>query len=107
MCYAKDDLARHHIIKFGRSDEWSNLMVLCCRCHCLAHGQTIRSPYTGQPYPTLSLGVFLTVKHASNPELFDMARLQELYGQTLPDMEPVPEWIFDERIRNKPRKGRR
>lgn len=89
-------LTRHHIIKFKRSDERTNVIVACCRDHALCEGLLVRNPQTGLLYPKLTLGIVLTVKRLRDPDGFDAKRLQELYGQTLPDFEPIPKFLIDE-----------
>lgn len=86
-------LSRHHLVKFRRSDEATNLLVLCNRDHQLAEGILLRDPSTGLLLPKLTLGMCLSIKKARSPELLDLDRLAELYGQALPDFEPIPEFI--------------
>ncbi len=97
----KDDcggvgLSRHHIIKPGRSDEPTNLIVACQRDHSLCEGLLIRDARTGLLFPKLTLGIVLSVKKLRSPLLFNFGRLQELYGCNLPDFEPVPQFLLDE-----------
>jgi hypothetical protein len=92
----------HHVVRFRRSDERCNLLRCCSRCHSLCEGLQIRQP-NGTLYPTLPLAVVLTVKRAREPQDFDAARLEVLYGRRLPWPKPLP-WIFEEEFRkNRPK----
>ena len=84
-------LSTHHIVKFCRSDEATNLLRLCYRCHQLAEGANLR--VDGDLLPKLKLPVCLTIKQARDPEVLNLERLAELFGRTLPDAEPIPEFI--------------
>lgn len=95
-CGGKDTISRHHIIKFGRSDEKTNLLVLCYRCHSLAEGLRVRNPETQELWPRLSIGVCLTIKKTRDPQDLNLPRLKELYGSSLPEMEQIPQWLVDE-----------
>jgi hypothetical protein len=87
-------LSRHHIVKFGRSDEKCNLLSVCARCHSLAEGRLIR---VGESLlPKLTLGIVLTLKQLRTPNEYNAERLAQLYGQTLPDLEQVPDWVVAE-----------
>lgn len=87
-------LTRHHIIKFRRSDERCNLLVLCSRDHDLAELRSVRRG--GLLLPKLTLGVCLSLKLLRTPDEYDAERLAELFGQALPDLEPVPQFLVDE-----------
>jgi hypothetical protein len=92
----------HHVVKFRRSDERTNLLKCCNRCHSLCEGLQIRHS-DGTLYPTLPLGVVLTVKRSREPQDFDAARLEVIYGRQLPWPKPLP-WIFEEQFRrNRPK----
>jgi hypothetical protein len=93
-------LSRHHVVKFKRSDEGCNLLMLCQRCHDLAELRTVREG--GVRLPTLSLAVCLTVKKNREPSEYDHERLRELYGRPLPDLLPVPPVIEAEYRRWRP-----
>lgn len=87
-------LSRHHLVKFKRSDEPTNLLCFCWREHHLAEMGVL---YRGQvKLPTLPLAVCLTLKKLRDPDEFDPARLEELYGQCLPDPEPIPDFLLKE-----------
>lgn len=77
-------LETHHIIRFKRSDEACNLLRVCSKCHGLIHDSVFRDS-GGREIPHLTLGAIIAIK-ASHGE-FDLARLQELYGQALPEAE--------------------
>jgi hypothetical protein len=81
-------LSRHHIVKFKRSHEECNLLMLCQRCHDLAEGLTVKQD--GILLPTLPLAVCLSIKAIREPLQFNPARLQELYGRALPSRLPIP-----------------
>ncbi len=79
----------HHIVKPGRSDERANLSRLCNHCHCLAEGHSIRND-AGILWPWITLPRCLWLKKRIDPRNYDRARLQELYGQSLPRATKVP-----------------
>lgn len=84
-------LSTHHIIKPGRSDEKCNLLRLCKRDHDLAEGMRIR--VRGELLPVLTIGVCLTLKKVRDPGDWNPERLTELFRQTLPEMEAIPDVI--------------
>lgn len=88
-------LTVHHIIKPYRSDEPCNYLLLCHLCHDLAEGRRYR--VDGKLLPKLSIGICLTIKKEADPEEWNAKRLEELYGQTLPDMEPLPDFLVKAR----------
>lgn len=88
-------LSTHHMVKPGRSDERCNLLRLCERCHACAEMET-RVDGKGQKLPYLPLGVCLTIKQLREPEDVDLERLEYLYGQKLPVLEPYPQVYQDE-----------
>lgn len=81
-------LSTHHIVKFKRSDEACNLLRLCQRCHDLAEMRSVR--VKGELLPLLYLSVVLTIKRVRDPDAWDPARLEILFGRPLPDPDPVP-----------------
>lgn len=83
-------LSRHHIIKFKRSDEACNLLMLCQQCHDLAEMRAIR--VDGVLLPRLTIGICLMIKKVREPEAWDPVRLEELFGRRLPDLEPIPDF---------------
>ena len=83
-------LTVHHCVKWRRADEATNLLMLCMQCHDLAEGRNIR--VDGVLLPKLTLGVCLAIKKFREPDEYDEARLTELFGRRLPDLEPLPEW---------------
>lgn len=90
-------LSRHHIIKFKRSDDWCNLVVCCDRDHSLAELHTIREG--GVALPKLTLGIMLTIKKEADPDNWNPERLEELRGQPLPELEPIPDFLLRDRTR--------
>ena len=88
-------LSRHHIVKFKRSDDRTNILVLCHRDHQLAEGASIRDPRTRLLLPRLTLGICLSLKKLRDPREYDEARLTELYGRALPDLEPIPKFLLN------------
>ena len=75
-------LQLHHIAHggCGRSDERTNLVMLCSRgpdagCHSDVHGGTI------------SLGRLLRLRWQAEPNTVDWVRLAILFGYFLPDLE--------------------
>jgi hypothetical protein len=94
--------AVHHIIRSGRSDEACNEAFICGRCHDLVHDGNIRDKESGELLPRLTLGIVLTLKRVREPESWDPDRLQALYGSTLPDLEPIPDFLEAEYRKNKP-----
>lgn len=88
--------AVHHIVGgSNRSDEPTNLALLCARCHSLYHGDRIRKT-NGTYWPRLTLGMVLTLKASLDPQEYDPARLAVLRGQALPEQEGIPEDFLEE-----------
>ncbi len=83
-------LQTHHIIKPGRSDERANLSRLCQQCHDLAEFHTIRRDDNGLPWPWLMLPYVLWLKKHRDPDNYNRARLQDLYGKALPRASKPP-----------------
>lgn len=81
-------LSTHHVVRQGRSDEKTNWLRLCHRCHQRAEGLTVR--VNGVVLPKLTLANCLYLKRHHDPEEFDERRLAELYHQAL----PIPESPF-------------
>ena len=95
--------AVHHIVKPGRSDEPTNFLLLCMRCHALSDdGMTYRDA-GGEISPRLTLGVALAIKREADPGEFDAARLAALFGRALPAEAQLPE--YDARLREDWRRG--
>ncbi len=89
----------HHIIgNVGRSDEPTNWLALCARCHKLAEGQQVR--VDGELLPVLTLGMCLTIKAHADSEEWDGNRLATLYGSNLPRFDDLPEFFLTELRRN-------
>jgi hypothetical protein len=64
----------HHIVKAGRSDEPTNLLMVCSRCHRVIEGE--RVPSGGKGYwPRLGLCNILWVKSTASQEEYDRDRL--------------------------------
>jgi hypothetical protein len=80
-------LTCHHIVKFGRSDEATNLLCLCQSCHDLAENRQIR--VKGLVLLPLSLGNCLWLKRDRDKGEYDPVRLAQLYGRALPELEEV------------------
>lgn len=80
----------HHLVKPGRSDEAVNLMMLCDFCHRATHGAILRGE-DGWLWPNLTLGMQFALKQLREPDIWDQARLEELWGRYLPDLEDVPD----------------
>lgn len=80
-------LQTHHLIKFGRSDEYCNLLALCPRCHMAAEEGCYGRP-------SLSLAHCLWLKRHHDPENWQPERLAELRGQPLPELEEPPDWYL-------------
>ena len=71
----------------GRSDEWCNLTLLCNPCHSSTHGITtvlngVRTE--GYKYTTADM---LRGKKKHDPRNFNLARLVELRGEPLPEVD--------------------
>lgn len=81
-------LSTHHIVRRGRSDEACNLLRLCGVCHDLAEHRT--RTVSGVRIADLTLGMCLRLKSDRDPGDFKRQRLEELYGQTLPDLSDIP-----------------
>lgn len=95
----------HHIIKAGRSDEGTNLLRLCGRCHNLAELLTIK--VDGKSLPTLGWKICCTLKMVREPEEFDRRRLATLAKRLEIELPPIPlatETMFR---RNRPWDARR
>ncbi len=82
-------LELHHILKSGRSDERTNLVLLCIRDHQLAEFHSIRAD-NGVLLPYLTLPRVLWLKKRIDPENYDRQRLQQLYGKRLPVASKPP-----------------
>ncbi len=67
----------HHICKFGRSDEKTNFLRVCRKCHLRCEGLPVEKK--------LTLAEVLRIKKKYDPTEFNAERLQELYGETLPE----------------------
>lgn len=85
-------LETHHLVRFRRSDEPCNLLRLCGACHKAASGLFVVLRGFGR-LPLLSFAACLALKKAADPEEWNGRRLAQLYGQPLPDPEPVPAWF--------------
>lgn len=91
----------HHIIRGSRSDEPCNFLFVDARCHDLIHDGQIRGD-DGELLTKLSLGHVLTIKRIREPEEFDAERLAVLFGGTLPDELPIPDFLEIEYRKNRP-----
>ena len=79
-------LHTHHLCRgAARSDELTNFLKACMRCHELVHGASIR--VRGERIPSISFGQTLTIKKVRDPIEFDHDRLAEIYGEGLPPLE--------------------
>ncbi len=89
---AKDvaGLCVHHLVRWRRSDEPRNFMLLCMWCHDLCHDGQHR--INGVLVPKLTLGMLVRLKRERDPEAFDLARLVALRGQPIEEEEP-PAWV--------------
>ena len=67
-------LSCHHIVKFKRSDEPTNYLCLCGHCHSRAEGVE---------RPKLTLAECCRLKRVSNPDEFNLARLEQLRGSPI------------------------
>lgn len=99
-------LAVHHIIRGSRSDEPTNWMMLCHRCHGLVHDDVYRDA-EGNELPRLTLGIILTIKQDRAPKEYDRQRLEQLYGAALPDELPEPEFLVREWLENRGKKKKK
>mgnify|MGYP001599401743 CR=1 FL=1 len=97
-CWAQCGLSVHHLAKPGRDDGVENLLCLCIVCHQAAEGVVVNR--MGVRVPVLALGMCLTLKRESDPKNWKPERLEILFGQRLPDLEPRPELFLQERRRN-------
>lgn len=95
VCGSRFMLSRHHIIGgCARSDEGANLIVSCLdRCHPLMEGR--RVVVRGVRYEPLTLGMVLAIKKLRTPDLWNPARLAELHGSSLPELEEILEWVHE------------
>ena len=82
----------HHLVKRGRSDETSNWLALCARCHKLCEGE--RVVVDGEALPFLCVAAQLWLKRRRDPGEYDRKRLEELKGEALPDPQEPPEWFM-------------
>lgn len=78
----------HHVARFKRADEPTNLLLLCAVCHGLHHDDAIR--VNGHLLEKLTIQDMIAVKRARAPEEFDLARLLALLGWASVDLGPVP-----------------
>lgn len=97
------DIECHHIIRGSRSDEPTNWLMLCHRCHGLVHDDVYYDA-DGSPLPRLTLGIILTVKKLRNPGEYDRDRLQQLFGYQLVDELELPGFLVREWSENQPTK---
>lgn len=99
-CGRRGKLSRHHLVGgAGRSDEVCNLITLdLFLCHPLAEGERIANG--NLVYEPLSFGQILTLKRLRFPDEVNLERLAELYGQPLPEEEPLPDWAGEMFSRN-------
>lgn len=67
----------HHLIRFRRSDEAANLLLICANCHDLCHDG---------PGPKLTIAACCAIKRRVDPDEFNLARLEQLRGG------PIPGW---------------
>lgn len=90
----------HHIMKQGRSDENSNLLLVCSQCHAVIEGE--RLPDGPGHWPELSLAHVLWSKRLHDNKHYDPERLCELWHRplsALPEPESLPERYALERLR--------
>lgn len=88
-CHRKPDWRGahvHHIIRFRRSDEPTNLLLLCAECHDRCHDGACENG-------KLTIGMMMTVKFLEDFEEFDQRRLAELYGSQF-ELEDLPNWLL-------------
>jgi hypothetical protein len=94
-------LSCHHVIRGLRSDEPTNWLCCCARCHGLIHDDQVR--IDGVLVPKLTLGVILTVKSVRHPNEYDAVRLAALFGRAcLPDLLPIPDFYEAEYRKRRP-----
>lgn len=91
----------HHFIRQHRAAERCVLAMTCWRDHKLAHGAIIR--VNGLVLPTLSIGVYMTLKEARDYDGTDWDRCRQLRGSNLPDFERIPGFLEREFRRHRPR----
>lgn len=80
-------LAVHHIVRFGRSDEPCNLLLLCNTCHAKIHDNPL-----GQ---RITLGMTLAIKWLEDEDELDIDRLQQLHGRGELLMDDLPVWLIE------------
>lgn len=84
--------AVHHIIGGpGRSDEATNLLKVCWKCHGSFHLERI--VHDGTRVPQITRGMILKIKRVQDGREYDAARLEELYGFPLPAEEDLPTYF--------------
>jgi hypothetical protein len=81
-CGGNGGLCCHHIIGgWSRSDEPCNFITLCLECHAAYHDRPGNRP-------VLNLANILWLKRRQSPDTWNLGRLGQLAGRTLPEMEP-------------------
>ena len=91
VCNGRGDwlgLAVHHVIRFRRSDEPTNWILLCATCHGRCHDD----PRDGR----LTIGMVVLLKWFEAPDEFSLPRLMELRGGPVELTEP-PAWLMEKR----------
>lgn len=93
--YRQRQLDRHHIVKRLRSWELCNLALFCRRCHGAVEGE--RNFYNGTLWPKIGLDHVLWMKWELDPLNYDIERLTELRGMSMPEPEPLPDFYMRRR----------
>lgn len=87
----------HHIVKRSHRlcSEPFNLILLCWACHARAEGETV--VVGNQRWGPISMGQIIYAKMREG--FYDWPALQGIYRRLLPDPEPLPAAIQQERLR--------
>jgi len=104
--YGLHVLTTHEIIggRGGRSFEPCNMLRLGMHpCHDLASLLDVPSELPTGPrlLPKITLAVALSLKLRSDPDEFDLDRIQELHGRPI-EPEPIPEFFNALFLNNRP-----
>lgn len=81
----------HHLVKFWRSHEPCNLLLLCKTCPMLAEGRRINN--NGAQLPRITMVNCLWLRKKTDGFESNRGRLGVLFGRNLPKVSPVHEIV--------------
>jgi hypothetical protein len=89
-------IERAHIANKPRREDRRLVVMLCTLCHKFQHGERL----PGFDRPRLTVGQMLELKRERDPVWYDPEFVQKHSVRRL-HSEPVVNWYFEERIRNR------